>query len=193
MTRMAKLPSVPQDNARAADRGDLLHVAGGHSAWKRRFEIRIHGGDPDTAGDAGHLEFADGVDGQRTVDRNSRRGRLLRLGDARHGAILGISGSLALIRRQHVRHGALSHALRRLPGSLRARATAGERGIGIGFALLLPRVDESAGRQDGGREFAGVQRAAAFAVRSADGLCMFHRALRAHAFRWATSISWAES
>ena len=83
------------------------------------------------------LEPAHGADDRRTGQRDSGRGRILRLGSARAGPVLGLPGELAFAFRQHLRHGHLSRHLRSLPGQVqphahrrlaRLRVVAGGRG-----------------------------------------------------------------
>ena len=79
-------------------------------------------GNRHSAGAPHHLEPAHCADDWRTGQRDSCRGRILHLGAAGSGAVLGISGELALALRQRLRHGHLSGHLRSIPGTLQPRA-----------------------------------------------------------------------
>ncbi len=89
----------------------------GRNLWHRRHRAwrRLRTRDPDSAAHPAALEPAYGLHDRRAVERAAFRRRLLRLGAPRHGQLLGISGSLALARCLHLRHGDLSHPVRRLP------------------------------------------------------------------------------
>ena len=68
------------------------------------------------------LESAHRADDRRTGQRHSRRRRILYLGPARAGSILGLSGRLAFALGQRLRHGHLSRLFCDLPGQIQPRA-----------------------------------------------------------------------
>src|SRR6202012_4453432 len=63
------------------------------------------------------LEPSHHVHDRRAFERATLRRRLLRLGPPRPRKFLGISGSVAVARRQHLRYGDLSNTVRRLSHS----------------------------------------------------------------------------
>ena len=78
------------------------------------------------------VQPAERADGRRARDRDAGRGRLLLLGQARDGAVLGIPGGLVVLAHELRRHGDLPGAVRRVrrrtssPRSAKAtRSTAG--------------------------------------------------------------------
>jgi hypothetical protein len=102
----------------AAHRRYVLHGVGRNLRHRRhRSRRRLRPSHPHLAADAARLEPAHGVDARRTCKRLARRRRLLRLGAARDGQLLGISGSLAVAGGEHLRHGHLSHAVCLLSGA----------------------------------------------------------------------------
>src|SRR5712675_2040769 len=86
-----------QANALAAGRRDILHGVW-RDVWHRTncTRRRIWARDFDFAADAGAVELAHRVHDWRAFERVACRGRLLRLGAARAGKFLGISGSVAV-------------------------------------------------------------------------------------------------
>src|SRR5579859_1878298 len=102
-------------DALAVGCGDVFHgvwrdLWNGRSYSRRRLRPRNF----DFAFFAGALVFADGIHDRRVVERAAARRRLLRVGSSRTRQLLGISGSVAVAGRQHIRHGDLSDALRDL-------------------------------------------------------------------------------
>ena len=138
-----------QDDAAPTHRGHLFPRRGRTVRARRyRFQIGIHRRDSHSPRHAGNLGCPHGADGERTFQRAARSGRVLRLGLARHGAFLGVSGSLAVAHGQRLRCGHLPHPVRQLsrtPAALddrrRARYRSGGRAGGRRGRL------ESAGRQ----------------------------------------------
>src|SRR5882762_8242197 len=102
--RRQSRPDISVKNFRFPhDRGNLFH-GGGRSIRPRRSrrKDRVPGDLADPRGYAVAVEFAHGHDGQRAGDGDSRRGWLLHLGAAGHGALLGISGNVADAGRQRI-------------------------------------------------------------------------------------------
>ncbi len=105
-------------DAAAAGGGGVLHGLGralrpGRPGAERGLRTGAGGAGDHTAA----VGAAHGADGGRTGQRHPGRGRLLRVGAAGDGPVLGIPGSVAVAGGQRLRHGALSHAVRALPGT----------------------------------------------------------------------------
>src|SRR5262249_35903921 len=100
-------------HALAACRRDVFHGVRRH-VWHRAdyFRRRIWTRSFDPVVFARAVVLTDGVHDRRASQRPASRGRLLRVGAARAGKFLGISGSVVVAGSQHFRHGDLSNAVR---------------------------------------------------------------------------------
>ena len=86
-----------QTHALASRGSDILYGVRRHLRDGRNHSWRgVWPRDPDPTVATRVLEPADGVHDRRTVERVAGCGRLLRLGTARNGELLGISGSLVV-------------------------------------------------------------------------------------------------
>src|SRR6266481_1962143 len=91
-----------QTYAVAACGHDIFHGIWRHIWDGRNYSwSRVRARDIDPAVSAGAVVLADGVHDWRAVERAARRGWLLRVGAARIGESLGISGSVAVAGRKH--------------------------------------------------------------------------------------------
>ena len=151
-----------EDYVAAACGGDLLDG--------RRRSLRTGGNrgpgrlrrrDLDPALDASPLERAYGPYGQRALECPAGIGRILRVGETRPRTILGLSGGVAVVGRQHLRHGDLSDPVYSLPVASLPGAWGGVRSDGRRRprARYLHRGQRPRGEGRGnlvGRVFAGV-------------------------------------
>src|SRR5262249_10400360 len=84
---------------------------------RHRLAIRLPRRDSPAADHACNMGAADSADGRGIGKCTAGRRRLLCVGQEVDGAVLGIHGSVALARRQHLRYGAVPNAVRQLPGA----------------------------------------------------------------------------
>ncbi len=109
-------PSASPRHPRRTRRCHLLHGLRRSLRPRRpRRQGRVPPQHPHPPAHPAALVRPDRAHGRRTLERPPRGGGLLRLGQARPRPFLGLSGGLALARRQHLRHGDLPDALRQLP------------------------------------------------------------------------------
>src|SRR6185436_17383301 len=106
-------PQATAAGAAAAGDGGVLH--GQRRAIRAGGAGRgVRAGDRATAaaGDAADLERANGADGGGAVLDDAGGGRLLRVGEARAGAVLGLLGRVVVVAGVVRRHGAVPGAVR---------------------------------------------------------------------------------
>ena len=111
------LGQVKEDAAGAADRGDVLYGRG-WAVWVggHYWEGWVLASAGAVAGDSSGVESADQFDGGRAGFGASGGGRLLLLGAAGFGSVLGVPGGVAEYGGQRVRYGDLSGDLCALSG-----------------------------------------------------------------------------